>query len=226
MSKQTNCILCGIKCDSQYKKEISSQIFECDRCGVFGIKDALKANFNKEDKSRVAMLAFERKLRNKEKFILTEKISERTDDILYIRLDEFLSKFPSSMYEMLERSLLNLAALIQYPSEKISLSQRENLLLFSTNPDGMFYMLRQMNGLGWISNIQQIPGTITVEAKGWQKIEELRKTSKGLSNQAFVAMWFDKSMEEVYEKAIKPAIEHDNITKALRIDALEHNNKI
>ena len=45
------------------------------------------------------------------------------------------------------------------------------------------------------------------------------------SSQAFVAMWFDESMDEVWEKGFLPAI-RDAGYKALRIDRKEHLNKI
>ena len=45
------------------------------------------------------------------------------------------------------------------------------------------------------------------------------------SPQAFVAMWFDESMDEVWEKGLRPAI-RDAGYKALRIDRKEHLNKI
>ena len=45
------------------------------------------------------------------------------------------------------------------------------------------------------------------------------------SEQAFVAMWFDESVDEAYEKGIEPAI-RDAGYRPLRIDKKEHNNKI
>ena len=45
------------------------------------------------------------------------------------------------------------------------------------------------------------------------------------TSQGFVAMWFDDSMTEAYEKGIQPAIE-DAGYKAMRIDQKEHANKI
>lgn len=40
------------------------------------------------------------------------------------------------------------------------------------------------------------------------------------------AMWFDPSMEDLYEKAIKPAVEADQKTRCVRVDLVEHNDKI
>lgn len=43
--------------------------------------------------------------------------------------------------------------------------------------------------------------------------------------QAFVAMWFDSSMDEVYEKAVSPALVEAGYSP-MRIDKKDHNNKI
>lgn len=48
---------------------------------------------------------------------------------------------------------------------------------------------------------------------------------ESLQPQAFVAMWFDASMEEAYTEGIRPAIE-DAGYASFRIDRKEHNNRI
>lgn len=62
-----------------------------------------------------------------------------------------------------------------------------------------------------------------VEVPGYSRIEEL-ETNPDLS-QCFVAMWFDRSMEEAYEEGIKPAIEAAGYSP-LRIDREEFLGKI
>lgn len=57
---------------------------------------------------------------------------------------------------------------------------------------------------------------------GWKHIAKLRKID---SKQAFVAMWFDPSIDEIWEQGIKPALEETGY-KPLRIDLEEHNEKI
>lgn len=59
---------------------------------------------------------------------------------------------------------------------------------------------------------------------GVKRLEEL-DTKAVNSEQAFVAMWFDESVDEAYEKGIEPAI-RDAGYRPLRIDKKEHNNKI
>ncbi|MBN8571734.1 MAG: nucleoside 2-deoxyribosyltransferase [Ignavibacteria bacterium] len=66
--------------------------------------------------------------------------------------------------------------------------------------------------------------SIKLTFQGWAKIEEIDKL-KIESNQAFVAMWFDKSMDNLYKNAIIPAIKESGYSPR-KIDTKEHNNKI
>ena len=63
---------------------------------------------------------------------------------------------------------------------------------------------------------------LTVE--GYAHLDEL-EYKVTISSKAFVAMWFDKSMENAWKKGIKPAIE-DSGYEPVRIDQKEHSNKI
>lgn len=59
---------------------------------------------------------------------------------------------------------------------------------------------------------------------GYARLAELDGINSG-SNQAFVAMWFDGSMKDAYDKGIGPAIRKAGY-EPLRIDQKEHINKI
>ena len=65
---------------------------------------------------------------------------------------------------------------------------------------------------------------IRLTPAGVQRLEEL-ETKAVNSEQAFVAMWFDESVDEACEKGIERAIK-DSGYRPLRIDKKEHNNKI
>jgi hypothetical protein len=60
--------------------------------------------------------------------------------------------------------------------------------------------------------------------QGWTYIEKQR-AERIASVQAFVAMWFDPSMEDIYRRGIEPAI-RDSGYSPMRIDQKEHVNKI
>ena len=95
----------------------------------------------------------------------------------------------------------------------------------STEWDEVVYLLDYLEEMEWIQG--QRPGAGRFSGKltvaGYQRISELRANLD--SSQAFVAMWFDKSMNQAFEAGIVPAIE-DAGYKPLRIDRKEHLNKI
>ena len=88
----------------------------------------------------------------------------------------------------------------------------------------MDYLFRK----GWVrrSTIIDFSGALNVkvEIPGFGRVEELEANPD--SSQCFVAMWFDDSLNEVYEKGIRPAIEEDTGYSALRIDRQEFLGKI
>jgi hypothetical protein len=59
---------------------------------------------------------------------------------------------------------------------------------------------------------------------GYARLAVLDGINAG-SKRAFVAMWFDESMNEAYRCGIQPAIQ-DAGYEAVRIDRIDHNNKI
>ena len=66
--------------------------------------------------------------------------------------------------------------------------------------------------------------TCVLTAEGYERLEEIEKPNQD-STKVFVAMWFDDSMDEVWEKGIRPAIINAGY-EPVRIDQKEHANKI
>ena len=90
------------------------------------------------------------------------------------------------------------------------------------------YLLNYLSEKGWLEAPDiGIPGSgwlVTVE--GHSRVEELEMQERATDRaQAFVAMWFDDSMVEVYERGIGPAIETTGY-KPLLINRKEHINRI
>ena len=102
-----------------------------------------------------------------------------------------------------------------------------NLQAFSesTNLEEVAFLLRYLNSQRWLDHSDHRglhKCELTVE--GYTRLAELEKRDTQ-SSRAFVAMWFDKSMEDLWEYGIKPGIE-DAGYEAVRIDRKEHVNKI
>ena len=96
----------------------------------------------------------------------------------------------------------------------------------STRVEELKYLLNYLESASWL---QQIPDGATclrysLTVSGYGYLAEIDHAVVD-SSQAFVAMWFDESMDEVWEKGLLPAI-RDAGYQALRIDRKEHLNKI
>lgn len=95
----------------------------------------------------------------------------------------------------------------------------------SENAADLFALIKIAKDMGLLSDegstINRLICTLT--ATGWERIESLEKATN--TAQGFVAMWFDASMNEVYESGFLPAIEKAGY-KPVRIDKKHHVNKI
>jgi len=98
-------------------------------------------------------------------------------------------------------------------------------LLIARGPEEVRFLLRELEERDYIRG----PGhpvwrPFTVMSRGWERLEEIKRTGRS-SNRAFVAMWFDKGTDDLYNQAIKPAIEKARYDP-LRVDKHEHVNRI
>lgn len=74
--------------------------------------------------------------------------------------------------------------------------------------------------------VQHAPGYMwaALTFAGWERVEHL-KAAHVKSDQAFVALWFDETMNDAFDRGFELAVK-DAGYRALRIDRKEHNNKI
>ena len=95
----------------------------------------------------------------------------------------------------------------------------------SINWEEVIYFFDYLHETGWIKGQAYIGGnshyTLTVD--GYSRITDLATNSA--SSQAFVAMWFDSSMDDAYENGIKLAIEACGY-RCMRIDKKDGVDKI
>lgn len=66
---------------------------------------------------------------------------------------------------------------------------------------------------------------LSLTMTGWNRVQPLSR-SGGIPGRCFVAMWFDESMNEVFELGISRAVGDCGFPPPVRIDRKEHNNQI
>ncbi|MBU4404413.1 MAG: nucleoside 2-deoxyribosyltransferase [Candidatus Aminicenantes bacterium] len=105
----------------------------------------------------------------------------------------------------------------------IQISTNDYPIAYAKNQNEFLYYLTKAVDLKFIERHQSNEYRLTIPI-GWQRVSELKKIIK-LSKQAFVAMWFDSSLNEIWEKAFKPALKQTGFNP-IRMDKTEHNERI
>jgi len=66
---------------------------------------------------------------------------------------------------------------------------------------------------------------VLLSRNGWNRVQPLSQPG-GIPGRCFVAMWFDPSMNDVFELGIAKAVTDCGLPAPVRIDRKEHNNQI
>lgn len=158
-------------------------------------------------------------------------ITEKTIEEIELQPDMSISGRADKLLQYIERETPHIGKAAHIPfsatptgynvQEMEALAQSESI-----NTTEVSYLLDYLESQGWLK--KEHPGGQTdkfiISVKGYAHLDELKKVVVD-SEQAFVAMWFDPSTDEIFDKGFEPGIE-DAGYKALRIDRKEYSNKI
>ena len=166
----------------------------------------------------------------KEKVKLTDwLIEQREAGVVVPYIDSKVLKHVKSRHEKatLERikNLILFVAENWKIDEDIPINNNMNALMaYSSSPNNReaFSFMKYCASFGHLEILDTVNFCIKIEGKIYA--EEISKEDKK-KRQCFVAMWYGGNMNEVYEKAIKPAI-IDAGYKPYRVDEDDHNGKI
>lgn len=224
------CIVCKREAEIYQEQSINDSLsYNCPNCGDFAVMGRTQSALLNESKNvlfKLSCLLAEKRVRKGTKILLTNIHEEINGDFLLMDYLEWLKDFPISAFEILDRSLLNIAAQIEHPAEQVFVEEEVKELFFSSDLDRLMYVTDQLYKLGYITEMTSTNEWINIETKGWEKIDKLKRKPAGNTKQVFVAMWFDSTTKDYYDNGFVKAIEDGNKYKALRVDKLEHNNKI
>jgi nucleoside 2-deoxyribosyltransferase len=144
----------------------------------------------------------------------------------YEELEKIAENRDPSVSEKLQILLKHLAALSEYPGQRIRFDKTHDYsLLCAKNKDEAVFYLKTLEEqhlvkVDWAIN-DQTPCDLT--SSGWHEIERIEQSGAESSN-AFIAMWFDHERDKVHD-AIEAAIETSGY-KPVRVDKVEHVNRI
>ena len=128
-----------------------------------------------------------------------------------------------SLGDRLDRLLLLLAGRAKdYLAPIVVNKDHDFPLVWAAGPNGMntLHNIAKKKGL-----LETGPDYLQIMPVGWDRVDALRDRQPN-SRQAFVAMWFDKSLDDVWENGLKPGIERSQYYRAVRVSAIQHNDKI
>ena len=223
------CIFCRRPVTSERIPSSYEIRYDCPSCGKYGMTEELSgdiAMIKDPDRRKISHLLAEHRLKNLNPLILAEGEVGSIPGYIWASYARLLTDYPKEPTEILDRTLMNLSRLISQPYQHINMTQDIKELFFTGDLAGVFYIIRQFADQKYTTLVTGMPSKITIEAEGWKRINELKNKPEGLQHQVFVAMWFDKSMDVVFEQGIKKAIEDASQLKVIRVDLKEHNNKI
>ena len=141
-------------------------------------------------------------------------VLDRTDRLLQCLYYEAVDgvRIYEDVHELVDYPLI-------YPHRDAPLAWSE-----STSREALMQMLETLISNGFLKENPSAGFDVYgLTLEGIHYLESSKTTPN--TAQAFVAMWFDPSMNDIYENGIKPAIEAAGYMP-LRIDQKEHNNKI
>lgn len=124
--------------------------------------------------------------------------------------------------ERADKLLLKLEKITKYAGQDISISNSWISWGWFLNSDELGETLRFLTDCKRIE--QRSMSIFRIAPAGWEHLEKLKQVNAD-SEQGFVAMWFDKSMQEVYDIAISEGI-IDAGYRPHRVDLTEHADKI
>lgn len=133
------------------------------------------------------------------------------------------NKIPEDPFEIIDLLLLHIVKRSGKIQNAIKFKPEfDYSLLFLENKRDFIFYVNKAKELGYLEydNSQQIRLTLN----GWKRLSEIKKLPQK-SNRAFVAMWFDSKLNDVWEHGFKSALIEVGF-KPQRIDLQEHNEKI
>lgn len=229
----TICHFC--KQEVVHEGEHSRTMYDCKRCGPIFISPELIRDIDldvyqlSDDEAHILSVMLRGDF---EKFGKPYRRHVLTHDVL----DTLLSLYrPKDPIEKIDTALLNFEKSSNYVGSPIEIDFKSDYPLYDCrNPSEArsICFLTQEEGLTDAPDPEQNPFRMfRITSKGYERLRKIKSGGK-LSNQCFVAMWFGKEVEHVFEQAIKPAIEFKEDDKgeskfrAVKVDDVEHINDI
>ncbi len=113
---------------------------------------------------------------------------------------------------------------IKSADDGVEFKKTDRTIAYAKTPDEFSYFLWKAQELGYLEKHPQGQSRDRLTLNGWKHLAKLPQKDIR-PNQAFVAMWFHKDLEDAWENGLKFALKQTGYYP-IRIDRTEHNEKI
>ncbi len=229
-----SCLFCNndVTNDGGHDFKPTQTLYMCHRCGFIhltreAVDDFDWGKFKEKDRKAISIT-----LRNEWERRGRKSTGKK---ITFSDLEQIVSLFrPLDPIEKMDHALINFEKTSFYVGSRVKINADHDYPLYYCDETGELISICSLlfkEGLTHAPDPINPHNNLTITAKGYQRLRELKKPNR-FSRQCFVAMWYTPEMNEVYESAIKPAIEFveegESLPRfeAVKIDNVEHVNDI
>lgn len=226
VNEQILCLLCKKAASASTTLEFSRR-WRCERCGEYEVGDSVTVMLD-----RGATTGF------RDSHLIsgfTREQLERAQVEPSVKLAQFFEfadfervavSAPCTIPERAAKLLQALKRRTRYFGDTVPLKpETDYTLAYSRNSEEFLSFARYIRDRGWaVLDISAFAPNFTLTAAGFAEIEGTAR-ARAESDQAFVARYFDASLDDSYERGIKPAIE-DSGFLPVPVNAREYNGDI
>ncbi|QGG46376.1 hypothetical protein [Heliorestis convoluta] len=232
--KNIICPLCGEETQnksSEADRSRSITTLECRTCGKYSYTDEVfedRLKFIEKEKSFLSAVIREMTIHNRPKptIVNNSSLAHMQQPFYpgpFLEIVQLINLYPKTISDKLDRSLNNLAKLSEYAGHGHKLDSNIDFpIFFAENRTAYYFLLDHLKSEELVK-VNSNGCFLTI--RGWSKVAEIERTKEQISDQCFVAMWFDPSLTQAWEEGISKAVKESGY-RPVRIDEIHHNNKI
>lgn len=188
----------------------------CPRCGEFKITGTAEGLIRKPlGNAKRALLSG---------WVRAQNNSGSIPTLSSTALSEILARSPPLITERANGLLIEAERGLKELGDRFNINEPRFLAAtYSASQDEVSYLLRILSDQRLAAPLT-LDGGCEILPAGYIRLDEMRRSSS-TSAQGFIAMWFDDSLNDVYESGLQAAIFSSGYDP-VRIDRIEHVNRI
>jgi hypothetical protein len=216
---KAKCILCSER-PASYVGNFDTDIYTvtCDICGQYKWLKDIEISLSRLDLKKRRLISG----RSKELNEIGTTLEITSEAII----DDVLRSAPKDILDRIDRLLLSLAARSDKKGRNLLVGDLEFSLGYCQTQHELAEELQMLQEDGLLSQYHVQDGFATkLTTEGYRRARDLRAGSGLLSSEAFVAMWFDDKMDELWKLGLEPGITLAGFVP-IRLKEIQHNDRI